>query len=246
MGRSKIDATPNFSEIHLDAARRCEDQLGYRFRNKAFLCEAITHASIADTRLVSYERLEFLGDSILGFIVCEYLYSTFPDWLEGELTKVKSNVVSRRTCGLMGEALSLEKCLVVGKGVGTQGKVPRSLLANAFESIVAAIYLDGGWDAAKNFLVPLIERHVQSAIDGGLEINYKSELQQYSQKRFGLPPRYILLGDDGPDHDKSFKVAAVIGKREFGPAWGKNKKQAEQHAAANALAKINGDDEPFA
>lgn len=133
----------------------------------------------------------------------------------------------------------------MGKGVGTKGKVPRSLLANAFESIVAAIYLDGGLEAVKQFLIPLIGRHVQSAIDGGLEINYKSELQQYSQKRYGLPPRYILVGDDGPDHDKSFKIAAVIGKREFGPAWGKNKKQAEQHAAANALAQINGDDEPF-
>ena len=242
---STIDRNQNFSDVHLDAARLCEQKLGYKFKNPAYLCEAITHASIADTRLVSYERLEFLGDSILGFVVCEYLFHTFPDWLEGELTKVKSNVVSRRTCGLMGEELELEECLVVGKGVGTKGKVPRSLLANAFESVVAAIYMDGGWDAVKDFLIPMIERHAQSAVDGGLEINYKSELQQYAQKRYGLPPRYILVADDGPDHDKSFKVAAVIGKREFGPAWGKNKKQAEQHAAANALAKINGDDEPF-
>jgi len=231
--------------VHLQAARLCEQKLGYRFQNTAYLCEAITHASIADTRLLSYERLEFLGDSILGFVVCEYLYNSFPDWLEGELTKVKSNVVSRRTCGLMGEELGLEECLVVGKGVGSEGKVPRSLLANAFESIVAAIYLDGGWDAAKAFLLPLIERHAQSAVEGGLEINYKSELQQYSQKRYGLPPRYILVDDEGPDHDKSFKISAVIGKREFSPAWGKNKKQAEQHAAANALALINGDEEPF-
>jgi len=231
--------------VHLQAARLCEQKLGYRFQNTAYLCEAITHASIADTRLLSYERLEFLGDSILGFVVCEYLYNSFPDWLEGELTKVKSNVVSRRTCGLMGEELGLEECLVVGKGVGSEGKVPRSLLANAFESIVAAIYLDGGWDAAKAFLLPLIERHAQSAVEGGLEINYKSELQQYSQKRYGLPPRYILVDDEGPDHDKSFRISAVIGKREFSPAWGKNKKQAEQHAAANALALINGDEEPF-
>lgn len=219
--------------------------LGYRFRNRQFLYEAITHSSIADSRLNSYERMEFLGDSILGFTVCEYLFQNFPDWLEGELTKIKSNVVSRRTCGLIGIELGLDQILIVGKGVGGSGKVPRSLLANAFESIVAAIYLDGGMDAAREFLMPFVVRHVQSAIEGGLEINYKSELQQYAQKRFGLPPRYQLLADRGPDHDKSFRIAAIIGKKDFPPAWGKNKKRAEQRAAANALATIAGDDIPF-
>ncbi len=240
-----METSENLTDEQLDMIASCEQRLGYEFRDKRFLYEALTHASVADTRLDSYERLEFLGDSILGFTVCEYLFQTFPDWLEGDLTKVKSNVVSRQTCGNVGAELKLDEFIVVGKGVGKSGKVPKSLLANAFESIVAAIYLDAGMDAVKSFLLPFVVVHVESAIRGGLEINYKSELQQYAQKRFGVPPRYNLLGSRGPDHDKSFKIAAQIDKKSFAPAWGKNKKEAEQRAAANALAVIAGLEPPF-
>lgn len=241
----KDDSSPTFSPEELDAISRCEQNLGYVFKNKRYLFEAITHASVANTRLSSYERLEFLGDSILGFTVCEFLFQHFPDWLEGDLTKIKSNVVSRQSCAEIGKSLKIDDWLVVGKGVGTLGKVPKSLLANAFESIVAAIYLDGGLESVKAFLMPFIEQQVSAAVAGGLEINYKSELQQYAQKRFGLPPNYKLLNDRGPDHDKWFQVAAQIDKRAFDPAWGKNKKEAEQRAAANALAEIQGKESPF-
>jgi ribonuclease-3 len=233
------------SEAQLDAVSLCEQCLGYQFQNRQFLVEAITHASVADSRLTSYERLEFLGDSILGFVVCEYLFQRYPEWLEGDLTKIKSKVVSRQSCAEIGKSLHIEQWLDVGKGVGIRGKVPKSLLANAFESILAAIYLDGGMNAAKSFLAPLVESQVDEAVQGGLEINYKSDLQQYAQKRFGLPPHYALLEDRGPDHDKWFKVSARIDKRSFEPAWGQNKKEAEQRAAANALASINGDEPPF-
>ena len=229
----------------LAAMARCEQHLGYEFQNKRFLYEATTHASVANTRLRSYERLEFFGDSILGFIVCEQLFQNYPDWLEGDLTKVKSMVVSRQSCAELGKALKIEEWLVVGKGVGSEGQVPKSLLANAFESIVAAIYLDGGLEAVKTFLLPLIQDRIETAVAGGLEINYKSELQQYAQKRFGLPPNYTLMDNRGPDHDKSFLIAAQIAKRSFCPAWGKNKKEAEQRAAANALAAIDGRELPF-
>lgn len=235
----------DLTEEQLEAVSLCEQCLGYEFQNKSYVFEAITHASVANTRLTSYERLEFLGDSILGFVVCEYLFQKYPDWLEGDLTKIKSKVVSRQSCADIGQALELEKCLVVGKGVGRKGKVPKSLLANAFESILAAIYLDGGWPAIRPFLEPLIKRQVDQAVRGELEINYKSDLQQYAQKRYGLPPRYALLDYRGPDHDKWFKVSAQINKRSFEPAWGQNKKEAEQRAAANALASINGDEPPF-
>jgi ribonuclease-3 len=241
----KHDSSPPFTPEELDAISRCEQNLGYVFKNKRFLFEAITHASVANTRLSSYERLEFLGDSILGFTVCEFLFLHFPDWLEGDLTKIKSNVVSRQSCAEIGKSLKIDDWLVVGKGVGTLGKVPKSLLANAFESVVAAIYLDGGLESVKAFLMPFIEQQVSAAVAGGLEINYKSELQQYAQKRFGLPPNYKLLNDRGPDHDKWFQVAAQIEKRAFDPAWGKNKKEAEQRAAANALAEIQGKESPF-
>lgn len=239
--------TPSpLSREQLQLVASCEADLGYEFTNKWYLFEAITHASVANTRLHSYERMEFLGDSILGFVVCEYLFRTYPEWLEGDLTKVKSNVVSRQSCARLGELLNIDQWLVVGKGVGLKGKVPKSLLGNAFESIVAAIYLDGGIETASQFLLPLVIPQVEQAIGGGLEINYKSELQEYTQKRFGMPPSYQLVGDHGPDHDKSFLVAAQVNKKTFDPAWGKNKKEAEQRAAANALAAIDGKAPPFA
>ena len=235
----------SLSPDDLATVRRCEKHLGYEFVEKGYLFEAITHASVANTRLCSYERLEFLGDSILGFVVCEYLFKNFPNWLEGDLTKVKSNVVSRQSCAKIGKSLNIEEFLVVGKGIGVKGKVPKSLLANSFESIVAAIYLDSGIDSVKKFLTPFIKKQVDAATSGGLDVNYKSELQQYSQKRFGLPPQYQLLGNQGPDHDRWFQVSAQVDKKMFGPAWGKNKKEAEQRAAANALAEIKGLPLPF-
>ena len=240
-----MDWSVDLTTSQVDSVRKCESHLGYEFKNKQFLYHAITHASVANTRLMSYERLEFLGDSILGFVVCELLFQTHDDWLEGDLTKIKSNVVSRQSCAEIGRALKLDECLVVGKGVGSNGTVPKSLLANAFESIVAAIYLDGGWCAVKEFLIPLMEKQVAAAIQGNLDVNYKSELQQYAQKRFGLPPNYKLLADRGPDHDKWFLIAAQIEKKIFPSAWGQNKKEAEQRAAANALASIKGIEIPF-
>lgn len=224
----------------------CEARLGYKFTDKTILFEALTHSSVADHRLNSYERMEFLGDSILGFTVCEYLFMKYPRWQEGELTKIKSNVVSRHSCATMGEELGLPDFLSVGKGIGLKGKVPKSLMANVFEATIAAIYLDGGIGVVQCFLFPFIENHVASAIAGGLEINYKSDLQQYAQKRYGVPPNYVVVGTTGPDHEKTFQVSAQVAKKTFAPAFGKNKKEAEQRAAANALAAIDGIAPPFA
>lgn len=240
-----MTSSKELTEIQLRAVIACEEVLGYRFNQRKILSEAITHASVADSRLRSYERLEFLGDSILGFIVCEFLFENYPDWLEGELTQVKSNVVSRETCAQIGRELNIESCLIVGKGVGSKGRVPKSLLANAFESIVAAIYLDGGMAAIKGFLLPLVIPKVDDAVNGDFASNYKAELQQYSQKRYGVPPVYELLGSRGPDHEKWFKISARVNKKSFVASWGKNKKQAEQRAAANALAAIQGEQEPY-
>jgi len=235
-----------FDDRQLVDLKNCQAKLGYEFRDLNLLFEAVTHSSSSSTRLASYERMEFLGDSILGFIVCEYLYQAQPDWLEGQLTKIKSIVVSRQTCGRLGEKLGLEEFLVVGKGIGNRGPVPLSLLANAFESIVAAIYLDGGMKPTRQFLMRLIPEQVESAVNGDIEPNFKSELQQLAQRDFGVPPTYQLIGDRGPDHEKWFLVAATLEKRLFTPAWGRNKKEAEQKAAANALAELEGENPPFA
>jgi len=245
MGTRNLDSISK-SDAQSELVKECEHLLGYHFQNKCLLYEAITHSSFAEKRVNSYERLEFLGDSILGFTVCEYLFHRYPNWLEGDLTKIKSNVVSRQTCARIGMEMGIDRVLVVGKGVGTLGKVPQSLIANAFESIVGAIYLDGGMESAREFLMPLIESHVDAAVAGQLEINYKSDLQQYSQRRFNIPPNYRLVQDRGPDHQKEFLISAQVNKRSFPPAWGRNKKEAEQRAAANALAEIAGEEPPFA
>lgn len=217
---------------------KCEELIGYQFRDKSLLREALTHASGANTRLRSNERLEFLGDAILGLLVCERLFQRFPNWLEGDLTRVKSAIVSRQTCGVWAEQLQLREILIVGKGVAVNGDVPASLMADALESIIAALYLDGGMEAARSFLAPLVEHQIDEISQRNIERNYKSLLQQFAQRDSGLPPTYLILEETGPDHDKSFCIAAQLGHRQFSPAWGKNKKEAEQRAAGKALLEL--------
>jgi ribonuclease III len=228
-----------------DRISRCERRIGYCFNNKQLLRSALTHASGAEHRLASNERLEFLGDSILGAIVCEMLFRQYPDYLEGDLTKIKSVVVSRQTCAKVSEALGLQEFLVVGKGMITHPIVPPSLLADVFESLVAAIHLDGGSEPAKQFIEQHIGPEIELAAAGELGGNYKSLLQQIAQREFGGTPTYILMDEKGPDHAKCFKVSAQIGQITYQPAWGRNKKEAEQRAASNALCEINHEPVPF-
>jgi ribonuclease-3 len=223
----------------------CQKTIGYTFRQPELLRGALTHASGADTRLASNERLEFLGDAVLGLVVCEQLFLRFPDYQEGDLTKIKSVVVSRRTCARLSRALNLGDFLFLGKGMHVHTTVPASMLADVFESLVAAIYLDGGLEPAKQFILhhigPEIEQVAESAHGG----NYKSLLQQVAQREFGATPHYQLLDEKGPDHSKCFKIAAVISRHCYASAWGRNKKEAEQKAAMNALAQISGEQVPF-
>ncbi len=234
------------TEKQLEHVISCEDALGVSLENKSLLHIALTHASGAQTRLHSNERLEFLGDAVLGFVTCDLLFERYPKWLEGDLTKIKSMVVSRRLCTHLSEKLGLEPFLILGKGMSRDSQVPASLLANVFESILAAIYLDQGLDGARHFLEPLLEVEIENAAAGKFETNHKSHLQQLAQKRFGKPPTYVLTNEHGPDHSKSFQVVAKLGVRVFAPAWGNNKKEAEQRAAANALAELNEEPIPFA
>jgi ribonuclease-3 len=223
----------------------CQDVLGYRFRDPTYLREALTHASSANHRLASNERLEFLGDSILGAIVCELLFRKFPEYQEGDLTRIKSVVVSRRTCAKISEKMGFDEFLVLGKGMGSQDGPPSSVLADVFESLIGAIYLDGGMDAAKRFIVRHIEAEIDAAVEGQLGGNYKSNLQQVAQRKFGETPTYLLLDEKGPDHSKCFKISAQIGRHSYAPAWGRNKKEAEQRAAMNALSQLAGDPVPY-
>jgi ribonuclease-3 len=223
----------------------CERRIEYTFRDKALLRAALTHASGALHRLASNERLEFLGDAILGAVVCELLFHQFPDFLEGDLTKLKSVVVSRNTCAKISAAMGLEDVLILGKGMITHPKVPPSLLADVFESLVAAIYLDGGDRAVREFIHRHLYPEIELAASGEMGGNYKSQLQQLAQKQFATTPTYQLLDEKGPDHSKCFKISAQIGRHRYSPAWGRNKKEAEQRAARNALSEISGEEAPF-
>ncbi len=224
----------------------CEQRIDYVFADKALLRSALTHASGAHHRVASNERLEFLGDAILGAIVCEILYRQYPDYLEGDLTKIKSVVVSRTTCAKFSASIGLDDFLILGKGMSTHVRVPPSLLADVFESLVAAIYLDGGDPAVRRFVTKFVAPEIELAVNGDLEGNYKSLLQQVAQREHGLTPTYQLLDEKGPDHSKCFKISAQVGQHRYQPAWGRNKKEAEQRAARNALSEIYGEAIPFA
>lgn len=224
---------------------RCEERISYTFSDRMLLESALTHASGAENRLASNERMEFLGDAILGAVVCERLYREFPEHLEGELTRLKSIVVSRQTCAKVSESLGLEEFLILGKGMTTHPEVPSSVLAAVFESLVAAIFLDGGQQAAKEFVERCMGPEIDLAEAGEMGRNYKSQLQQLAQREHGVTPNYRLLDEKGPDHSKCFMVAAEIGDRRFAPAWGKSKKESEQRAAANAIHGLRGEVVPF-
>ncbi len=223
----------------------CQTTIGYRFKRPELLRAALTHTSSANTRGASNERLEFLGDSVLGLVTCEQLYTQLPEYQEGDLTKVKSVVVSRKTCTKFSEELGLGRFLFMGKGVSHYGEIPANLLADVYESLVAAIFLDGGWEEAKAFVLkhigPEIDRVAQEAVCS----NSKSQLQTVSQREYGGTPRYYLLDEQGPDHDKCFKVAAQVLEHRFPAAWGRTKKEAELKAAMNALANIRGEQLPY-
>jgi ribonuclease-3 len=221
---------------------RCERRLGYVFHNKDNLREALTHASGAVHRLASNERLEFLGDAILGKVVCKHLFLKYPQYLEGDLTKIKSIVVSRQTCAKISQRLGLQEFLIVGKGMASCPTTPTSLMADVFESLIAAIELDGGSDEAERFIHRHVIPEIELAVAGEIEGNYKSLLQQYAQRVLGATPVYQLMQEKGPDHNKSFKVAAHIAGEFFPPAWGRNKKEAEQRAARNALSELRSND----
>jgi ribonuclease-3 len=222
----------------------CQDVVGYRFSDLTLLQEALTHASGADHRLVSNERLEFLGDAILGAIVCELLYRRFPDYLEGDLTKIKSAVVSRHTCAKISAALGIDQFLVIGKGMGSRAATPPSVLADVFESLIGAIYLDGGIAAAQQFIVRHLGPEIDSVVEGDGASNYKSKLQRVAQHDYGATPTYLLLDENGPPHFRSFKIAARIGEQCYAPAWARTKKEAEQRAAENALCQLAGNPPP--
>lgn len=216
----------------------CQESIGYCFQDVALLKLALHHASSANHRRESNERMEFLGDAVLGLIVCQALYERLPDALEGDMTKIKSAVVSRRACARVAQRLRLTEGLVLGQGMDNGELLPSSLAAGTLEAVIAAIYLDGGLEAARQFVLRHMEDELNAAIASQHQFNFKSHLQQWAQRHANATPVYELLDEKGPDHAKCFEVAVAVGGRQFPSAWGPNKKEAEQKAARLALITV--------
>ena len=218
-----------------------EAAIGYRFHNITLLQNALTHSSYANERwhnsLLSNERLEFLGDSILGMLVAEFLYRTFPDRPEGELTRMRADMVCEKTLANVANRIHLGDHLLLGHGEEQGGGRSRdSILADAVESVIAASFLDGGLDAALKFIktfilveVPVTQLH---------NVDYKTRLQELVQQKKNQVLTYCLLGESGPDHDKEFAVSVSLNGETVGKGSGRSKKRAEQDAARAAMKAL--------
>lgn len=213
--------------------------LSHKFSDRDILRTALTHSSAADNRLQSNERMEFLGDAVLGQVVCEHLYQAHPELEEGRLTEIKSNVVSRSTLARVGRELKLQHYLLLGKGIALQKRLPGSVLANAFEALVAALYLDGGYNCARAFILSALGEMLEEGAERGGEGNYKSLLQEREQALGRPAPTYVVDNAEGPDHSKTYYITVWVADSPQGRGSGKSKKLAEQAAARAALHNLD-------
>lgn len=217
-----------------------EQGLGYVFQNKSLLENALTHSSYANERRdgrSSNERLEFLGDSILGFVVADFLFRRYPDKPEGDLTRIRADLVCERNLAKAAGTIRLGEFLLLGHGEDHGGGRTRdSIVSDAMESVLAAAYLDGGFQAAKGIIDRLILAHLPTGRPGNFD--YKTMFQELVQREKDQVISYALIGESGPDHDKRFDVEVCLNGQVVGVGQGKSKKRAEQAAADQAIAKL--------
>ncbi|MEE0959598.1 MAG: ribonuclease III [Lachnospiraceae bacterium] len=221
-----------------------EKIIGYSFRNKSLISEALTHSSYANEHRLNYmsnnERLEFLGDAVLEISISEYLYNRYPDEPEGYLTKMRASIVCEPTLALCSKDIRLGEFLLLGKGEElTGGRERKSITSDAFEAVIGAIYLDGGFANAKEFIDKFILADIK---DKQLFYDSKTILQEIVQAKGDKNLVYKLVGENGPDHNKQFEVNAMLGDEIVGKGIGRTKKAAEQEAAYNAIMTINKKD----
>ena len=222
-----------------------EAAIGYRFKNITLLQNALAHSSYANERwhnsLKSNERLEFLGDSILGMVVAEYLYRNFADRPEGDLTRMRADMVCERSLAQVAERIDLGKHLLLGNGEEAGGGRQRdSILADAVESVIAACFLDGGMEPARKFINTFVLSNVP--VQKLKNVDYKTALQELVQQKKNQVLSYALVGESGPDHDKHFLVQVSLNGSVVGSGEGKSKKRAEQDAAREALQQLFPDE----
>ncbi len=234
MQRNKV----RFVLTEREFMKELEDKLEYHFKNKQYLKTALTHSSYANETRVpggSNERLEFLGDSILGLVVADYLFKQFPDLPEGDLTKKRAALVCEKACCGFSTQLEVGKFLLLSHGEqNSGGRTRSSILADAFESIIAAIYLDGGMEEARKFILRFVLPLLQTARPKAFK-DYKTALQEIIQQNPEEHLEYVLTGESGPDHDKHFTVEVHLNSNVIGKGGGRSKKEAEQQAAREAM-----------
>ena len=216
-----------------------QNKIGYYFKNKDLLREALTHSSYANEHKSQHlkynERLEFLGDSVLSFVVSDYIFKNCPNLPEGELTKLRASLVCEKTLFEFAKKINLGKYLFFSKGEQINGGAERpSILADAFEALIAAIYIDGGISNASKFILNFIIPAIKNSRVNKLK-DYKTTLQEIIQKNPEEHLEYVLVGEEGPDHDKHFSVEVHLNNNVIGKGGGRSKKEAEQQAAREAL-----------
>lgn len=227
--------------INIEHLKRFESIINYKFKNIDILEKSLTHSSYSNEdklyTKVNNERLEFLGDAVLSIVVSRYIFDKYPDYPEGDLTKLRSQVVCEDTLSIVAAQLNVGSFLLLGKGEeASGGRDRKSILADAVEAIIAAIYIDGGYKAAETFVLDNLTKQIQLAVKGKIISDYKSYLQEYYQgKSQSCKIKYVVTKEEGPDHEKMFHVNVIVNKKIVGAGIGKSKKLAEQDAAKNAL-----------
>lgn len=228
--------------IEPDGLAKLREHLPENFNNVFMLTRALTHRSFVNENrevLEDNERLEFLGDSILGFIVAEWLYNNFPEKDEGFLTKVRAALVHTQQLSAFARRIDLGPSLLVGRGEANAGGRDRdAILCDAFEALIAAIYLDCGLQTVKDFIIPLLELESEEILRSHSEEDVKSRLQEWAQAQGYPAPNYVLVDEYGPDHDKRFVVVAMIKDTKIAQGRGSSKQLAEKNAAQNSIKKL--------
>lgn len=221
-----------------------QKRINYRFKNRELLRQSLTHRSCVNSdstkNLISNERLEFLGDAVLNCLVTENIYIRYPEYTEGQLSKIKSLLVSRKIMAEIARSIELGPHLIMGRSEKKSGGQKRfSIISNAFEALLGALYLDGGIDSVRNLLGLLLFTRMDHFIHDEHNVNYKSKILEMAQgDGFGVP-QYVLLSEEGPDHAKKFKIGIAVAGIRLGEGFGSNKKEAQQNAAYNALPRYN-------
>lgn len=216
--------------------KRIEDRIAYTFKDKELLKVALTHSSHSGTT-TNNERLEFLGDAVLGLIISEYLYK-YNKLSEGKMTKIRSNIVCAESLSQAASDLNLGDYMLLGKGeIVTGGRKRKSNLANAFEAVMGAVFLDSDYDTTKKVVLGTLEKNIELALSGGLIKDYKTELQEQIQKHSDNAIEYVLEKSEGPEHNKTFFIDLSFNGVVVSKGTGKSKKEAEQNAAKNYLFK---------